>query len=248
MRTTRPTSVLILLSVFAQPAVANARAEERARKLTLDPARHNSFYLLRHGESTGNRAGRLLSGIPALFRFGLTPQGEREAKEAAGEARRLGLPHDTILVVSPLRRARQTAFHFGRAAGLKATTLRGVARGLFRFSWSVRERGFGRVNGARYTDYKAIKDGPDGRRELARRGVESMASVEARIADAITRLDQQHEGKTFVIVAHDNPLAALLATLPEAQASGYTEDSFKIPHATLLPLDASAIERSLKPE
>lgn len=81
----------------------------------------HALYLVRHGETDWNAEGRLQGGrdIP------LNDVGRRQAAEAAGRLRDLGLPYDSLdYVCSPMSRARETMEILRAALGLRPDAYR----------------------------------------------------------------------------------------------------------------------------
>ena len=203
----------------------------------------NTYYLLRHGESTGNVKGVISCGLPALFGHGLTALGLTQA-QVAGE--RSPLPEDTLIISSPLKRARQTAKLFRRAAGIS---------GAVALDWNLRERGFGTLNGSLYADYDRVREadvlrqqqgviGPNDEPSLEARGVESFASVQGRTAGLIADLERRYQGRTILLVAHDNTAKALFTLLPAAHALSHR--ALKISNGQIYPLSEASLRQVMK--
>lgn len=80
------------------------------------PVFQQSFYFLRHGESTANVA-RIVGGT---LDVALTERGHEQARNAADVLRPLGI---TAIYSSALRRARDTAEHISHALALPVTVI-----------------------------------------------------------------------------------------------------------------------------
>lgn len=76
-----------------------------------------SFYYVRHGRTEANENGLMCGG---LWDIDLSPTGEEQARQAAELFRRpLHTPRPTVMLVSPLLRARSTAAHLNRSLELE---------------------------------------------------------------------------------------------------------------------------------
>ncbi len=76
-----------------------------------------SFYLLRHGESEANLAGKAAGGgVDSL----LTPKGESQARDLAEVIHNLGIK-PSVIFASPMKRAKRTAEIVNEGLNLKLT-------------------------------------------------------------------------------------------------------------------------------
>lgn len=158
--------------------------------------------VLRHGESTANVEGRIVSvpGPRALETVGLTARGRDQARAAATDAAAQGLGPGTVVITSDFARARQTAEEF--AAGLGA--------GAPRVDERLRERCFGAHDEGPATAYESVWA-----RDRARRahddGVEPVDEVAARVLAALEAADALAAHAPVVLVAHGDVLQIALA-------------------------------------
>jgi broad specificity phosphatase PhoE len=224
------------------------RAGGAAGSRRLDPSElKNTYYILRHGQSRGNEKGVISCGLPALIRHGLTAKGRAQATRA-GELSTSTMPKDTIIISSPLKRARQTARLFRRASGIRSRV---------KYHWALRERGFGKLNLAHYKDYQRLRAadeirhkqgaiGPNEEPSLERRGVESVASVQGRMAGLVTELERKYQGRTILLVGHDNTQKALFTLLPAAQAQSLSHRALKIPNGQVFRLGEETLGQVLR--
>lgn len=162
-------------------------------------------HVLRHGESTANVEGVIVSlpGARALQEVGLTPRGRSQVHECAEEARAAGFDASTIVVTSDFARARETAEVF--AAGLGA--------GAPRVDERLRERGFGVHDEGPTTAYEAVW-ALDAARAEQSGSVEPVESVAARVGEALRAADElaaDGYGHRVVLVAHGDVLQIALA-------------------------------------
>lgn len=156
--------------------------------------------LVRHGRTAWNDTGRIQGWLDVE----LSARGKRESTRLAAEIER---SHDvTAVVSSPLERARQTANRIADRVGCPGPEPN--------TRW--RERRFGHFAGAesdavfaavpsihpRSADFDAAARPPGG---------ESVAAVQARVADAWTAVaDRARDGDTVVVVTHTTPLRLAL--------------------------------------
>lgn len=167
---------------------------------TLAALPNTELWLIRHGESTGNRDG-VLQGQEDMP---LSDLGHDQAKRLA---KRLSATKFTALYSSDLSRARQTAEYAAEALGLlisSDTRLREIDVG----AWS----GLDNVAIAeRFPEEWAAWMDRDP--ELRRGGGESYAQAQKRVASAITDLARKHAGGRVAIVMHGGVIRAYIAQL-----------------------------------
>ncbi|QLH80601.1 histidine phosphatase family protein [Halosimplex pelagicum] len=158
--------------------------------------------LVRHGETTWNRAGRIQGWADAT----LTEEGREQARAVGSH---LVDAHSVDrLVVSDLRRTLETA-EVLRAVGVRADPERARA-------W--RERNFGELQGLTRTAIASRH--PEYHRDeslLSVRSVaggESLSAFETRVREGWERLvDELAAGETAAVVTHGGPIRAVLAAV-----------------------------------
>ncbi len=162
--------------------------------------RQNRYLLMRHGHSQAN-AERLIISTPGrgLSAFGLSPQGEAQLEELLASWR---WPAPTRILHSDFLRTTETARRVATHFGLE---LQPEPR--------LRERDFGDFEGladSRYGDIWAHDACNPEHREY---GVESVASVAARMQGVIASLEQALRDETVLLVSHGDPLQIMLTAL-----------------------------------
>lgn len=159
-------------------------------------------YVLRHGQSTANVAGIIVSapGKRALEEVGLSELGREQARAAGARARELGLGEDTVVVSSDFARARETAVLF--AAELGAAPARLDPR--------LRERHFGEHDGGPDSAYDLVW-AADASHRPAGEKVESVPSVAARVTAAREEAEEFAGEAPVVLVSHGDVLQVALA-------------------------------------
>lgn len=160
------------------------------------------IWVLRHGESTANVEGLIVSvpGPRALAEVGLTARGREQAREAAVSGLAQGLGPQTLVLSSDFARARQTAEEF--AAGIGAAAPRVEKR--------LRERSFGRYDEGPASAYDEVWQVDRGR-GVHDGEVEQVADVAARVLAVLREADDLARTAPVVLVAHGDVLQIALA-------------------------------------
>lgn len=178
----------------------------------------DAVWLVRHASTAWS--GRRWCGRTDLP---LTPAGEDEAERLAAVLVAL-LPHDVVLVSSPMRRARATASHIARALRLDP-----------RVDETLREVDFGRAEGLAWPELELAL--PDLARQLAAArsdidwpGGDSAAGTRAR-ARAIWRGVERSDDPCVVLVSHGGTIGGLLVEAGVAAPDGM------VPPASATPLE-----------
>lgn len=155
-----------------------------------------SIIIVRHGRTEFNAAGRLQGRTDnPLDEVGLA-QAEAVATYLAPE-----LLSDTLIVCSPLLRARQTATAIAKGVGA---------------SLEIDERwielDYGAFEGLRQSEVPANvwREWRSDSNFAAPQG-ESLNQVQQRVADACAELAQRLDGRTAVVVSHVSPIKSAVA-------------------------------------
>ena len=171
----------------------------------------NSYYGLRHGQSTANVEG-IISSDPVVgsLRHGLTDLGRTQARNAALPLIKLigkeaFAKNGVVFLTSNFTRARETAYEcydeIKTILGLLPTT-----SAVIDIKNNLRERYFGKLDAQDLLFYNRVWpiDSEDGNNE--RDGVESVRAVCERIAGLVKQLEAQHSSKHIVFTSHADTL------------------------------------------
>lgn len=154
----------------------------------------NTYLIMRHGESEANVADLVVSNPDiGCANYGLTPLGKSQAERTAMAYS--GEKIDLILC-SDFKRTRETASIVAKLLDLPEP----------KEDIRLRERYFGEWEGHSSAAYEIVwsKDREDA--SQTQHGVESTESVRARAISLIRNLENQHEGKVILLVAHGDTL------------------------------------------
>jgi broad specificity phosphatase PhoE len=159
-------------------------------------------WVLRHGESTANVEGLIVSvpGPRALVEVGLTDLGREQARAAALRARESGMGADALVLTSDFARARETAEEF--ATGIGAAAPRPEER--------LRERSFGSHDEGPASSYDLVW-AIDRDRGTHRDEVEAVTTVAQRVDQVLREADALAARAPVVLVAHGDVLQIALA-------------------------------------
>jgi broad specificity phosphatase PhoE len=177
----------------------------------------NSYYLLRHGQSTANVAQVISSDRMTLAytdKHDVTPSGYQQGKDAASQLldaleRNTTRGENVVFVSSPFARARSTA----RACldGLQELDERVQALGLLVntnvvLDERLMERFFGRLDDEAIYTYSYVWPLDKFNVTHTAFGVESVAAVCTRLHELVTALEETYERAHIVCVSHADVL------------------------------------------
>ncbi|NTU82101.1 MAG: histidine phosphatase family protein [Chloroflexales bacterium] len=173
-----------------------------------------TVYLIRHGETDWNLAGRWQghADVP------LNELGYKQARIVARRLAREGVQFDAIYS-SDLARAFQTAWEVGAAVKVPVQLLP-----------NLREIDLGTWSGLNYNEIKVthpteialLEQGQD----IPRGGGETLSALRKRVVEAVDAIANHHEGATLGLVTHGGCIRMLLA-----HAESFHGDGFKrFPH------------------
>ncbi len=196
-------------------------------------ARRNTYFVVRHGQSESNVAGRVSSAATQV-RDSLTPEGRAQAQASAQALHHtLGGKKIDMIIASPYTRTRETAEIIQKTLGLPADVIT--------FDERLIEVGAPGFDGKHWDD---VMQHFSTRSEMYTKdlpGFESLTKVRNRIAAALYDIDARYEGKTILIVSHGTPVR-----LVHALAAGHDTDvGFHNPvNGQINPVDFVALPRN----
>ena len=181
-----------------------------------EPPPATRLWLVRHGQSTWNAAGRIQG---QSYQAGsLTPTGREQAEQAAGQLA-LAAPDAVVIVASDLARTAETAAIIAGRLGLP-----------LEFDAGLRELDLGTLEGTSSVASDGPTDGPmdgpmDGRADVIdqfwddpyRRppGGETVAEMYDRVHRTLRRLAAARPGAELIVVTHGGPVrVATAVSLP----------------------------------
>lgn len=166
----------------------------------------NTYFGLRHGESEANVQEIIASGEVARTDYGLTEKGKNQVRESVVSAKnKYGLTSQTIILTSPLKRAKETA---EIAAHILAILPENIILEK-RLEERLREREFGIFEGQSHKAYKDIIWPADLTKEEGMYGVESTVDVQKRVIDLIEELESKYQQKNILLASHGDTLQIL---------------------------------------
>jgi broad specificity phosphatase PhoE len=167
-----------------------------AQKLSEANVLHGTAILMRHGETSWNREGRVMGRNPVE----LSEAGRAQVESAILMARSLKLD---LIITSPLVRARQTAEIIARGVG-------GVD---ILEEPSIAEVSYGRWEGMTYHEliedphYAVYKESPV---EYPTPGGETIPQVQSRGVTAIKRAVEAYPGRRLLFVSHGDIIRTVI--------------------------------------
>ena len=177
-------------------------AEDLARRVSLK----NTYLLVRHGEAESN-VRHILHSEPN-GENPLTDTGRKQAEAAAKDLKDRNVHH---VYTSDLMRAHQTASIIGETVGIEP-----------KVDERLREIKLGEFEGKSLEEYQAhIEISARTAFTKKPRGGENWSETRARMVRFIREIEQEHEGKTIVIVSHAGPLVML-----EMAMRGLPDDAY----------------------
>ena len=186
------------------PAAATAAPAREPEPITSKPTPSARLWLVRHGQSRWNVAGRIQG---QSYQAGsLTPTGRAEAERAAGQLAGEA-PDAAVVVASDLARTAETGAIIAGRLGLP-----------LEFDRGLREQNLGTLEGSGSV-------GPDGHTDVIDQfwdepyrvppGGESVAAMYDRVHRTLRRLAAARPGAELVVVTHGGPVrVATVTSLP----------------------------------
>ena len=188
-----------------------------------DPPQHykNRYLLMRHGHSQAN-AQQLIISTPerGLTAYGLSELGEAQLKDVLTHWQ---WPVPTRILHSDFLRTTETARRVATHFGLE---LQPEPR--------LRERHFGTLEGRSDQHYHDAWRHDAHNPEHREYGVESVASVAARMQGVVASLEGALSGETVLLVSHGDPLQIMLTALEGRLLSEHRQRESLLPASITL--------------
>jgi ribonuclease H / adenosylcobalamin/alpha-ribazole phosphatase len=191
----------------AEPDSAAAEAESPAAGWGAPGGPVTTLVLVRHG-ATELTASKRFSGGLASSNPGLTEDGRAQVREVAEWLAPIGEAVD-VVVTSPVRRTRESAEILAERFGVGLVEEPGFA-----------EMEFGTWDGLTFEEVR--EQSPDeidswlGSLDVRAGGGESFRDLEKRVLDGLSRVLEEHAGRTVVVVSHVTPIKTVVSHALEA--------------------------------
>lgn len=187
----------------------------------------NTYFGIRHGESHANVQGLIAGGEMARNDYGLTDKGRQQVIDSAQAMKNKGILNDqTVILTSPLKRARETA---DIAAGVL-----GVSQDKIVQDERIRERHFGIFEGQSHDAYKKVIWPADLIQQESEHGVEKTEDVKKRLLELIEELEKKYSNRHILLASHGDTLQIL---------ETYFKDISPSQHRSLPPIQNAEIRQ-----
>jgi glucosyl-3-phosphoglycerate phosphatase len=163
----------------------------------------NKYFILRHGQSTANVAGIILSGLEEGIKdkHTLTSEGENQVRLSVSEAKADGmLDENTVIYSSPFSRCKRTAEVAREVLGVKSEII---------FDDRLRERWFGDWEKTDNSNYQKTWDIDKQDPTHKEKNVESALDVQKRATELVKEIENIHSQKNILLVSHGDTLQIL---------------------------------------
>lgn len=186
---------------------------------------NNKYYGLRHGQSEANIAGIISSEIiTGSTIHGLTSLGRDQAKQAAKPLLEvLNNNNNLVMISSNFTRARETAQECLHE--MERITSQSYGNVIIRNE--LRERWFGRLDGAPLIWYNRVWPIDRLNANNKRYSVESVKEVVMRISGLIYDLEKIYKDKTIVLVSHADTLQIAQTFMSKGDTRKFADYRFK---------------------
>lgn len=190
----------------------------------------NRYFSLRHGESTANVAGLIVSQpVHGCHNYALTDHGQQQILQTLQQPLPLDAERVTIYS-SDFARTKETADLTAEALGVPGVE----------YTPLLRERDFGELELGDDSAYRDIwqLDALDANHH--QRHVESVNQVLERLTRLVRSLEQLHSGRDILLVSHGDPLQILQTAFMRADARKHRVIVPPIQNAEIRPLELYA--------
>jgi probable phosphoglycerate mutase len=171
---------------------------------------------MRHGESTANQQGIIVSKTEnGLSGYGLSESGRKQIEQSVDE--RSNLHVFTQIISSDFKRARESAEIAHALLHLKQEII---------YSENLRERFFGDFELMQNNCYQIVWDHDAVNSNHNQNNVESADAVMNRTSSLVLNLEKEFKRETFLLVSHGDALQILQAAFHKSPASEHRQ----LPH------------------
>ncbi len=177
----------------------------------------NNYFVLRHGQSTANVAGIILSGLEdgKKEEYTLTKEGEEQVRTSVSKFKADGvLNENTVIYSSPFSRCKRTAE--------VAQEVLGVKNGII-FDDRLRERWFGDWEKTHNSNYQKTWDIDKHNPEHKEKNVESAADVQKRAVELVKEIENKYSEKNILLVSHGDTLQIMQTGFKKASPAIHRE-------------------------
>jgi len=186
----------------------------------------NNYFILRHGKSSANEEGIIISDPKnGILSYGLVEEGRQQVKASAKKAKEEKvLDKKTIIVSSDFSRALETA----------EITREVLGCGQVIVSTKLRERNFGDWEKTHNSNYQRVWDDDIKDANHKVNNDESAQEVLDRTSSLINDLEEEYTGKNILLISHGDALQILQTAFEKVSPSH---------HRTLRHLETAEIRR-----
>ncbi|CUB02734.1 histidine phosphatase family protein [Marinomonas fungiae] len=158
---------------------------------------HNRYYIMRHGQSEANVAGKIVSHPDiGCQQYGLSDQGRQQI---IGSLKSYRGPTFQQVYCSDFQRTKETALLVTQLLSLPSPVCEPL----------LRERFFGHLDGCSDDHYEHVWQQDAAHPNELDNGVETTEQVFRRAITAIERLEELHKNQTILLVSHGDVLQIL---------------------------------------
>lgn len=198
-----------------QQGVVNGTASERTGLnylLEIDRL-SNRYFAMRHGHSTANQQGIIVSHPEnGCDQYGLSNLGRLQVKESLQNFVLLDV--NTIIVSSDFSRARESA-------EIASALLH--CDGSINLDLRLRERDFGELELASDSGYADVWQEDAANPDSRLRGVESVNQVMTRVTSVVAEYEDRYSGATILLVSHGDALQILQTAFARKDGSSHRQ-------------------------
>jgi probable phosphoglycerate mutase len=177
---------------------------------------NNQYFILRHGESTANVEGIIVSTPEnGIENYGLSDEGRAQIDRTINKAKSDGKLDSKIRIISSdFKRAYESAVIAGKILGTEY---------LIEPEPRLRERDFGSFELLSNEHYQTVWDNDAQDGSHTSNNVESAEAVMQRVSAFVWSLESYYDDQTFLLVAHGDTLQILQAAFQKFPASSQRE-------------------------